>query len=137
MKKTKFLFAVLLLFTLSSCANREGAMKSEKGVVIEKQFYPATSAVASGTGFNSSGDVTFSTHTISSEERFCIVFKCQHGVVFSINRDTLYSELEKGDSVTIFYYNLAYFFSKNPAGYDFVSAKKTERPVFNTNNFKP
>lgn len=132
MKNLKFL--PVLLLALSSCTHHEGAMKSEKGIVVEKQFQPSVSGTAFGNGFDTDGNVTFSSHTITTEEKFCVVFKCQHGVVFSINRNNLYASLDKGDSVLIFYYNLAPLFSNVTCDYDFVEATKMERPAFNTDS---
>ena len=52
-----------------------------------------------------------------------LVFKCQHNTVFTIDRKELYTNLDKGDTVDIQYYELLN--SDNEVkDFDFVMATK-------------
>lgn len=112
MKKLKFttktaiaLYAMLAV-VLSGCLNRREPMKHEQGYVIEKQYFPDTRQTVTGTGFSTSGNMVITTHSIGDDEKYIVLFKCEHGVVFSINRNDLYTKLNKGDTVTIDYYEM-------------------------------
>lgn len=102
-----FAFAyVLLAVVLSGCLDRREPMKHERGYVIEKQYFPDTRQIVTGTGFSTSGNVVITTHSIGEDEKYIVIFKCEHGVVFSINKTELYGKLNKGDTVTIDYYEM-------------------------------
>lgn len=102
-----FAFAyVLLAVVLSGCLDRREPMKHERGYVIEKQYFPDTRQTVTGTGFSTSGNVVITTHSIGEDEKYIVIFKCEHGVVFSINKTELYGKLNKGDTVTIDYYEM-------------------------------
>lgn len=98
--------SVLLAVVLSGCLDRREPMKQEQGYVVEKQYFPDTRQTVTGTGFSSKGSVVFTTHQIGENEKYIVIFKCEHGVVFSINRTDLYGKLNKGDTVTIDYYEM-------------------------------
>jgi hypothetical protein len=101
------LAAILMLAAvLSSCTHRKEPMQKESGVVVEKQYFPDTKQTVTGTGFTSKGSVVFTTHNIGEDEKYIVIFKCSHGVVFSINKPELYGKLNKGDSVIIDYYEI-------------------------------
>lgn len=104
MKKVIYILSVATL--LGGCLHRGESMKHEQGFVVEKQYFPDTRQTVEGTGFSTSGDVVFTSHQMGADERFILVFKCEHGIVFSINRSDLYAKLNKGDSVIIDYYEL-------------------------------
>jgi hypothetical protein len=112
--KTKTLFnrytpafaSLLLAVVLSGCLDRREPMKHEQGYVIEKQYFPDTRQTVTGTGFSTSGNMVITTHNIGENEKYIVLFKCEHGVVFSINRNDLYMKLNKGDTVTIDYYEM-------------------------------
>lgn len=70
---------------------------------MKKQYFPDTRQTVTGTGFTTKGDVIITSHYIGENEKYIIIFKCSHGVVFSINRADLYGKLEKGNKVTIEY----------------------------------
>jgi hypothetical protein len=82
-------------------------IKTETGIVVEKQYKPATRL--SGTSINTSADLQF--HNLSEQERFMVLFKCDHGIVFGVNDPRLYAHLEKNDTVTIEYKEV-YLFGK-------------------------
>lgn len=81
-------------------------MQKEDGVVVEKQYFPDTKQTVTGTGFTSKGSMVITTHSIGENEKYIVIFKCSHGVVFSINKPELYGKLNKGDSVIIDYYEI-------------------------------
>lgn len=63
------------------------------------------------------------THTHYDPAEFIVIFKCQHGMIFSIDRPELYAKLMERDTVKIEYYELV-----NKKGevkdFDFVDAWK-------------
>ena len=99
-------FYVLLAVVLSGCLNRREPMKHEQGYVIEKQYFPDTRQTVTGIGVSTSGNMIVTAHSIGENEKYLILFKCEHGVVFSINRNDLYVKLNKGDTVKIDYYEM-------------------------------
>lgn len=102
-----FAFAsVLLSVMLFGCLDRREPMKQEQGYVLEKQYHPDTRQVVIGTGISTMGKVVITTHNIGEDEKYIVLFKCDHGVVFSVNRNDVYEKLNKGDTVTIDYYEM-------------------------------
>jgi hypothetical protein len=99
MKKTIIAVSVLM----ASCGYHWTPNKTENGIVIEKQWHQQA-LDADGISINSNGEVGY--HTLTDKEKFIVVFKCDHGVVFSINRNNIYATVEKGDSVKIIYREL-------------------------------
>lgn len=112
--KTKTLFnrfnttfaSVFLMTMFSGCLERREPIKKETGYVVEKQYFPDTRQTVLGTGLSTSGNVVITTHDIGADEKYVVIFKCEHGVLFSINRAELYGRLNKGDTVTIDYYEM-------------------------------
>ena len=100
--------AILLLCAVFTSCNleRKEPMLKETGEVVGKQFTPDTRQTVTGTGFSSNGSMVITTHSISEEEKYTVIFKCQHGVIFTINKPELYAKLKEGDSVIIDYYEL-------------------------------
>ena len=92
---------LLLAVVFTGCLHRREPMKKEKGYVLEKQYFSDTRQTVTGTGFSTSGNLVVTTHDIGEDEKYIVLFKCEHGVVFSINRLDLYAKLNKGDTVTI------------------------------------
>lgn len=109
----------LLLF--NSCLERREPMKHEQGLVVEKQYIPDTRQTVVGQGFSSNGNVTTTFHQIGEDEKYIVIFKCEHGVVFSINRSDLFGKLNRGDTVTIDYYDLVDS-RGNVEDFDFINA---------------
>lgn len=96
----------IFLFVLISLSCRhKSELKHERGFVVEKQFTPSGDGTTVGYAAtqNGGGVVVGSTHF---DEKYMIVFKCEHQVVFSINNQALYAKLNKGDTVRIDYYNI-------------------------------
>ena len=103
MKKITLFITVSLI--LSSCLHRKETISQELGTVIEKQYsLPDKSTVTGIISHHEGPRVSY--HEIKKDEQFLVLFKCNHGVVFSINRADLYARLEKGDTVLINYYEL-------------------------------
>lgn len=93
--------AMLLIFILASCGHY-GPAKKETGVVIERQYFPDTQQTVSGTVYTSKG-IGFSSHHIGAPEKYMVVFKCEHGMVFSVDNPNVYSKVSTGDHVVIDY----------------------------------
>lgn len=112
---------LLLLITLLACRHKAKTISHETGVVVEKQFTPEFNG--RGSGIDSKG--TYHSTSIHDDEKFIVVFKCDHGVVFSMNRNDLYAKLNKGDSVSIAYYEILNS-DEEVVDFDFVDANKTK-----------
>ena len=97
------MLAVVLFF--SSCTHKS-EMKHENGIVVEKQFSPSFDGSGTGVGFSTGGNMVVTSNDVHKAEQFMLVFKCQHNTVFTIDRKDLYTNLEKGDTVDIQYYEL-------------------------------
>jgi hypothetical protein len=67
MKALKIILLVLSLGLLSCTHKSE--LKYEKGVVVEKQFTPEVDQNVTGTGINSKGSISMSSHHISAEQQ--------------------------------------------------------------------
>jgi hypothetical protein len=114
------MLAVVLFF--SSCTHKS-ELKHENGIVVEKQFSPEFNGSGMGVGFTSSGKTIITSNNVHKAEQFMLVFKCQHNTVFTIDRKDIYTNLEKGDTVDIQYYEILN--SDNELkDFDFVNAVK-------------
>ncbi len=101
----KKLLVISILFLCCSCYQKS-ELKKETGIVVEKQFSPEFNGSGTGVGFSTSGNMTVTQTDIHKSEQFMVVFKCEHNTVFAVNRKDVYTNLEKGDTVTIYYYEL-------------------------------
>jgi hypothetical protein len=115
----KSLPLLLIILFATSCLKRREPMRHETGVVIEKQYTPELNA--DGMGINSNGELSY--HSLQASERFTIVFKCEHDVVFSVNKMPLYTKLNRGDTVDISYYELINIHDE-VMDYDLIDANK-------------
>lgn len=114
------MLAVVLFF--SSC-HHNSELKHENGVVVEKQFSPEFNGSGTGVGFSTGGNMVVTSNDVHKCEQFMLVFKCQHNTVFTIDRKDLYTNLDKGDTVDIQYYEILN--SDNEVkDFDFVTATK-------------
>jgi hypothetical protein len=102
----KPLFIISTIFLTSCSLTRKEPILKEGGEVVGKQFTPDTRQTVMGTGFSSNGDIVITSHNIGDSEKYTVVFKCEHGVIFNINNPDLYAKLKEGDSVIIDYYEL-------------------------------
>lgn len=101
----KHIITIIFLFLLQGCLHKS-ELKHEDGEVVEKQYFPDTRQTVTGTGFSTNGHMVVTTHQIGENEKYIVIFKCSHGVVFSINRADVWGNLEKGDKVRIDYYEI-------------------------------
>lgn len=96
------LLAIHYLFRLVPTLSDK--VKSEAGIVVEKQFSPEFNATTLGATYNqNSGGTNLHLSNTNKPEEFLLVFKCSHHTVFAINSKEMYALLNKGDSVTIQY----------------------------------
>lgn len=115
----KLLLAVLIL---AGCRHKSDILKTESGIVVGKQFTPDTRQTVMGIGTSSNGNF-ITTHYVGDKEKYTIVFKCSHGVIFPIDNINVYSKLKDGDTVNIKYYEILN--SKDMVvDFDFVDANK-------------
>lgn len=112
-----------LTIALTGCLKKREPMKHEKGFVVEKQYIPDTRQTITGTGINTRGELEITTHEIGDSEKYITILKCEHNVIFSMNKPNLFGKLNRGDTVQIDYYELV-----NDKGevkdFDFVDANK-------------
>lgn len=114
---------LVMIWALSSCTHKS-ELKHETGYVIARQYFPDTRQTVTGTGFTSKGSVVITTHQIGESEKYIVIFKCDHGVVFSINRSDLFGKLTEGDTVQIDYYEVLRDKDESISDLDFVDANK-------------
>jgi hypothetical protein len=118
----KKLIIVILCLLCISCRHYSET-KRENGFVIEKAYAPPIDGSGSTTTINTNGTVGVGSASIHGDEKYMIVFECEHKVVFSIDSKTLYYSLQKGDSIVIEYRDILN--SKNEVqDYDFLTAYK-------------
>lgn len=95
---------IILLFACNTAHLSE--QKQELGQVFEKQYTPEINASGSGVGFSSSGSTVITHTSVHDAEKYLLFFKCEHGVMFQVEDKHLWSNLNKGDSVRIYYYDI-------------------------------
>lgn len=112
------------LFIIISCGSPERGpnLKRERGLVVAMQYEAPMDGSGNTTTYNSKGGVGFGHTTIHTDEKYMVVFRCEHSVVFSINSMELYAKLDERDSVIIEYYELIEY--KKVVDFDFVDANK-------------
>lgn len=121
----KNLLFILVLLAACGYVHRSG-LKQERGIVVEKQYAAGIDAHGSGVGLSGSGDMVVTSSHIHEDEKYMLVFKCDHGVVFSVNNQELYARLDKGDTVTINFYELLEDGTNQVLSYQFESAFKIQ-----------
>lgn len=119
------LYTLLATVLFSSCLTRGTELKHEKGIVVAKQYQAEINATGTGVGLSSSGKMVTTVHSIHEDAKFNVVFKCEHGIIFTINNDQVYSKLKENDTVIIDYYEML-----NKKGevkdFDFIDANKSD-----------
>lgn len=115
----KKLIIVALLGMVFGCTSKNQTIRRESGKVIAKSYTPEIDA--SGTGISSRGDAVFS--HIHEDEKFSVVFRCEHGDLFTVNSLSVYEKLSEGDMVTIDFYEIMGWGGK-VVDYDFIDANK-------------
>lgn len=122
----KYAYIFLLLF-LFSCLHRAEKISHEPGVVVAKQFESSRTNTYTiyEPYYDGKTTTTIPTfHTDYIPEKFLVVFKCAHGVVFTIDRQDIFVKLNERDTVSIDYYELL-----NKKGevkdFEFIDANKT------------
>ena len=101
----KYLF-ILLMFVSASCVHRREPILHESGEVVAMQYAPPIDGSGTTTTFNSGGGIGIGSTSIHGEEKYMVVFRCEHRIVFSIDRKELFYKLKQGDKVLIDYYEM-------------------------------
>jgi len=121
-----YVLYTLLATVLFSCKEvYKSELMQEEGVVIAKQFRGEVNETGSSVGFTTGGEMTIGTVNIHESEKFDVVFKCQHGVIFTIDDVEIYGKLKEGDNVIIDYYEIRYE-DNTVKDFDFVDANRRE-----------
>lgn len=106
----KYSLLVFAIFIISCGLKKREPIKHERGLVMVMQYSAEINASGSGTGMamDSKGGIspTFTHVSLHESEKYTVVFRCEHGVVFSINSQDLFAKLNEKDSVLISYYEL-------------------------------
>ena len=104
----KKLLIILTSLSIISCTQKlkESELKTEKGFVVAKQYQPSIDDVIMGTGISTNGGLSVTIHKIKQKNKYNVVFKCEHGVLFTVNHSNIYGKLKEGDSVNIKYHEL-------------------------------
>lgn len=69
----------LLALCFISCFPKPGPTLIEDAVVEDVIYTPAFHGQISGSGFSSSGDVSFSSGSVKAPPSYSIIFRCEHG----------------------------------------------------------
>ena len=95
--------AILVLLALGGCGLTEGPEQTEDAEVVQLAYVPGTSG--SGTGFSTSGNVSFV--SVSSSEVWATVLRCEkHGKTFSLRGKDIYDKCKVGQKVKLIYVDL-------------------------------
>lgn len=105
----QLLLLALTLIMLTSCDRRryqitESEILTEQGTVIAKQYQGTTTSTGNTVGISTSGNLTVGMVSMTSPKKFDVVFACEHGTIFTINKADIYAKVQEGDTVLIFYY---------------------------------
>lgn len=98
----KLIIATFLYFLFVSCTHK-GPILLEDGIVTAKAYAPSTRHTETSYHMNYQGELERGTITVGDFEKYMVVFKCSHSVVFSINSKVLYAKLDVEDRVQIAY----------------------------------
>lgn len=117
---------LLLLLLAGACTHRREPMLHEKGEVVAMQYAPPIDGSGTTTTFNSNGGIGMGHTSIHGEEKYMVVFRCEHAIVFSIDKKELFYKLKQGDTVQIDYYEII---DGDGAvkSFDFIDANKISR----------
>ncbi|RSC96035.1 hypothetical protein [Tenacibaculum singaporense] len=100
----KRLITLILIINFFSCEKYyESEVKQESGIVIAKQFQGEINETEPTVGFSTSGDMTFGSVSIHVKQKFDVVFKCDHGKIFTVNDPNIYAKVNEGQRVVIDY----------------------------------
>jgi hypothetical protein len=110
----KKLLIVLSIFIIASCNDESASWsktrKQEKGFIVAMQYaapIDGSGSTVTYTPSSNGGGVGFGSTSIHTDEKYMVVFRCEHGVVFSIDRQALYAKLSEKDSVVIDYWEFS------------------------------
>lgn len=101
----KYLSLLFILIAIS-CTHRREPMLYEKGDVVAMQYAPPIDGSGTTTTINSNGGIGWGSTSFHGEEKYMVVFRCEHGIVFSIDKKELFYKLKQGDTVQIDYYEI-------------------------------
>lgn len=93
-----------LIVSFASCSNSHfSEIKHESGTVMAVQYKAPVNQEIEGHSYNFDHGMSYHTQNIKEDERFMVVFKCDHGVVFSINNANVFGKVKQYDKVDIAY----------------------------------
>ena len=116
---------IFILMALAISCTHKSELKVEKGIVVDESYTGEFDGTSTGVGMTSNGKTVITTSHIHEDEKYIVIFKCEHGDIFSIDDAHLYADLEKNDSVTIQFYEILN--SDNEiVDFDFVTAEKVK-----------
>lgn len=108
----------------------------EDAEVVQVIYQPGQTASASGTSVDMELNVSFHSHTISSSDKFSVIFKCKHGKFIiedegkGSRAERLWKKLEKGDQVSVRYKEVMKVWPdgyRELQKYEFIDAHKIEK----------
>lgn len=116
-----FLKLLLMTFVLISCDGhrtqwRVSETLSEQGTVVAKEFKGESVTHGSSVGITTNGELSIGSVTLHETEKFNVVFRCDHGHLFTINDPRIYEKVKEQDNVVIVYQEKY----KNGKFYDFI-----------------
>lgn len=102
----KRLLALTALVALAACQDvREETSDTltEQGKVETLVYSPGFHKSDVNVGIDFDGNLTFTPTSVTVPDRYGVVFSCEHGHKFYIERRELYERLTQGQEVTIYY----------------------------------
>lgn len=103
----KTIFLLLTICLMLSCEEyHKSELKQEKGIVVAKEYRGEINETEMAVGMSMEGSIAVVPYHIHESEKFNVVFKCEHGKLFTINNSDIYSKLSEGDQVKIDYYEI-------------------------------
>lgn len=131
--------AWIILLALAACDSARTETSEElveEAEVVQVIYQPSQTSSSSGTSMDLDLKVKFHNHTITSPDKFAVVFKCQHGKFViedegkGSRAERLWKKLAQGDKVSIRYKEVN---TTWPDGrrelqkYEFLDAEKVEK----------
>lgn len=131
---TRVIFISMTILVIFSCTETRKEIKTEGGEVLAIQYTPDSRSTDLGIGIGTNGRPIVTTHSTGKQEQFHIVFKCDHGVIFTIEDKELFSTLKAGDRVVIEYREIVNKRDGSVVDFDFVTARKNTPALVSVEN---
>lgn len=133
---TKHAWLIPIVFSLAACDGARTVVSdelTEEAKVVQVIYQPSQTSSSSGTSVDLDLKVKFHNHTITSPDKFSVVFECQHGKFViedegkGSRAERLWKKLSQGDKVNVRYKEVKTVWPDGRSElqkYEFVEAEK-------------